>query len=281
MVIEFSWLPVWSAHVFEVPTQIPDPLFTAEDRPPPWISFFWWLALGTTHSDLDSRQRDGARRIENGASSDGEDEARLVVARGEIHGSIRDRRAADDDPPSRRPQRAVDGGRSSRHASFVFWLLESLELGNKSIFVAPPVAQECGGIAKQITQRSYDSLVLTTLLKNNLVPDPFYGQNNEAIIDIADSGREYYTFWFFTTFEYNMTANQHVHLNFRAINYSADVYLNGHKKNLSKGMFRRHSLDITDILHQNGINMLAVLLHPPDHPGSIPPEGGQGGDHEV
>lgn len=39
-------------------------------------------------------------------------------------------------------------------------------------------------------------------MKNKLVPDPFYGLNNEAIIDIADSGREYYTFWFFTTFEY-------------------------------------------------------------------------------
>jgi hypothetical protein len=38
-------------------------------------------------------------------------------------------------------------------------------------------------------------------VKNKLVPDPFYGLNNEAIIDIADSGREYYTFWFFTTFE--------------------------------------------------------------------------------
>lgn len=42
--------------------------------------------------------------------------------------------------------------------------------------------------------------VLGTLLKNKLVPDPFYGLNNDEIIDIADSGREYYTFWFFTRF---------------------------------------------------------------------------------
>lgn len=43
--------------------------------------------------------------------------------------------------------------------------------------------------------------VLATLLKNKVVPDPFYGLENETIIDIADSGREYYTFWFFTTFQ--------------------------------------------------------------------------------
>lgn len=46
-------------------------------------------------------------------------------------------------------------------------------------------------------------------------------------------------------------------------------------------MFRRHSLDVTDILHPDGQNLLAVLIYPPDHPGRIPPEGGQGGDHEV
>lgn len=46
-------------------------------------------------------------------------------------------------------------------------------------------------------------------------------------------------------------------------------------------MFRRHSLDITDILHPEGENLLAVLINPPDHPGRIPSEGGQGGDHEV
>lgn len=43
--------------------------------------------------------------------------------------------------------------------------------------------------------------VLGTLVKNKLVPDPFYGLENESIIDIADSGREHYTFWFFTTFD--------------------------------------------------------------------------------
>ncbi|KAF5195845.1 mannosylglycoprotein endo-beta-mannosidase, partial [Thalictrum thalictroides] len=123
--------------------------------------------------------------------------------------------------------------------------------------------------------------VLGTLLKNKLVPDPFYGLENEAILDIADSGREYYTFWFFTTFQCTVAGNQHVDLKFRAVNYSAEVYVNGHKLVLPKGMFRRHSLDITDILHPDGNNLLAVIVHPPDHPGKIPPEGFQGGDHEI
>ncbi|KAI3448637.1 hypothetical protein Pfo_005302 [Paulownia fortunei] len=123
--------------------------------------------------------------------------------------------------------------------------------------------------------------VLATLVKNMLVPDPFYGLENESIMDIANSGREYYTFWFFTAFECKLSTNHHVDLNFRAINYSAEVYLNGHKEVLPKGMFRRHSIDATDILNPNGENLLAVLVYPPDHPGEIPPEGGQGGDHEI
>ncbi|RYQ84019.1 hypothetical protein Ahy_B10g102910 [Arachis hypogaea] len=75
--------------------------------------------------------------------------------------------------------------------------------------------------------------------------------------------------------------NQHCDLNFRGINYYANVYLNGHKITLPKGMFRRHVVDVTDILHPDGSNLLSVLVHPPDHPGRIPPEGGQGGDHEI
>lgn len=57
--------------------------------------------------------------------------------------------------------------------------------------------------------------------------------------------------------------------------------MNGHKKLLSKGMFLRHTIDITDWVISEGENLLAVLVHPPDHPGRIPIEGGQGGDHDV
>lgn len=137
------------------------------------------------------------------------------------------------------------------------------------------------GPAKPWMEAVVPGTVLATLVKNKAVPDPFYGLENEMILDIADSGREYYTFWFFTTFQCKLSENQHLDLNFRAINYSAEVYLNGQKRVLQKGMFRRHSLDVTDILHPDGQNLLAVLVHPPDHPGTIPPEGGQGGDHEI
>lgn len=43
--------------------------------------------------------------------------------------------------------------------------------------------------------------VLTTLLENELIPDPFYGLNNLGVPDIADVGREYYTFWFCNRFK--------------------------------------------------------------------------------
>ena len=44
-------------------------------------------------------------------------------------------------------------------------------------------------------------------MKSKVVPDPFYGLENETILDIADSGREYYTFWFFTTFLSNLVCD--------------------------------------------------------------------------
>ena len=72
-----------------------------------------------------------------------------------------------------------------------------------------------------------------------------------------------------------------VWLLFRGINYQAEVFVNGHNKLLSKGMFLRHTLDITDWVNPNGHNFLAVVVYPPDHPGKIPLEGGQGGDHDV
>ena len=49
--------------------------------------------------------------------------------------------------------------------------------------------------------RNFCCRVLTTLLKNDLIPDPFYGLNNLEVPDIGEVGREYYTFWFCNKFK--------------------------------------------------------------------------------
>ncbi|GAB3650084.1 hypothetical protein GCM10028791_16820 [Echinicola sediminis] len=123
--------------------------------------------------------------------------------------------------------------------------------------------------------------VLTTLLNNGKVPDPFYGMNNEKIKDIYDTGREYYTYWFVKEFTETAKNSEQVWLTFRGINYSVDVFLNGQKVNKQpiKGMYLRQQFNITELLAKDGKNRLAVLVHPADHVGN--PNGGQGGDGTI
>ncbi len=124
--------------------------------------------------------------------------------------------------------------------------------------------------------------VLTTLLHNKLIPDPFYGMNNEQIPDIYTTGRDYYTYWFVNDFkEKAPVGSEQVWLHFRGINYSCDVFLNGHKLNseLFSGMFLRQQYNITPWLAKDGKNRLAVIVYPPDPVGN--PNGGQGGDGTI
>ncbi|MGF7081661.1 glycoside hydrolase family 2 protein [Mucilaginibacter sp. UYCu711] len=124
--------------------------------------------------------------------------------------------------------------------------------------------------------------VLTTQLANKQIPDPFYGMNNKLIPDIYKTGRDYYTYWFVKDFkEAAPDAGNQVYLNFRGINYSCNVYLNGHQLNekIFQGMFLRQRYNITKWLAKNGNNRLAVIVYPPDPVGN--PNGGQGGDGTI
>ena len=60
--------------------------------------------------------------------------------------------------------------------------------------------------------------------------------------------------------------NEQVWLNFRGINYSCDIFLNGHKLNDQTfyGMFLRQQYNITQWLAKDGNNRLAVIVYPPD-----------------
>lgn len=67
--------------------------------------------------------------------------------------------------------------------------------------------------------------VLGTLLKNKSIPDPFYGLENETITDIADSGRDYYTFWFFTKFQCKRVSRPYEFAILKHLNRYLFIYL--------------------------------------------------------
>lgn len=124
--------------------------------------------------------------------------------------------------------------------------------------------------------------VLTTLLNNKLVPDPFWGMNNERIKDIYYTGRDFYTYWFVKDFmQAAPAANGQVYLNLRGVNYSCEIFLNGRRVNKQRhfGMFLRQNYNITALLNKTGKNRLAIVVYPPDPVGNA--NGGQGGDGQI
>lgn len=123
--------------------------------------------------------------------------------------------------------------------------------------------------------------VLTTLLNNHKVPDPFYGMNNKLIKDVYHTGNAYYTYWFVKSFKQVAKGDEQVWLQFRGVNYKTEIFLNGKKVNAKthEGMHLRQQYNITSLLAANGDNRLAVLVYPPDFPGD--PNGGQGGDGTI
>jgi len=124
--------------------------------------------------------------------------------------------------------------------------------------------------------------VLATMLDNQLFPAPEFSMNNTLIPDIYEVGNDFYTFWFTRPFRMAMVPQgQQVWLNFRGINYKADIFLNGKRINTSthEGMFLRMSFDITPYIKKDSTNLLAVIVYPPDPSGNA--NGGQGGDGRI
>lgn len=124
--------------------------------------------------------------------------------------------------------------------------------------------------------------VLTSMLENKQVPDPFYGMNNERIPDVYHTGPAQYTWWFVKDFKETINdASEQVWLQFRGVNYSCEVYFNGKKLNAQthEGMFLRQEYNITSHIKKDGNNRLAVIVYPASPAGD--PNGGQGGDGTI
>lgn len=114
--------------------------------------------------------------------------------------------------------------------------------------------------------------VLNSLVANNVYPDPYIGDINrrerKVIPDIADAGREFYHYWFRTSFRIPATVKgKRIWLKLHGINYRSDIWLNGKQVGSMAGMFNAGAFDITNIAKRNGENILAVNVTPVDTPG--------------
>jgi exo-1,4-beta-D-glucosaminidase len=125
---------------------------------------------------------------------------------------------------------------------------------------------------KEVSSPNYDlkgwyasdvpTTVLAALVKNGVYKDPYFGKNLE---DISTEPFKQ-PWWYRKEFEAKIEKNsEDARLIFYGINYSADVFLNGHKIVSSGslvGGFRIFEIDITDVI-ENGKNVLAVKVFPP------------------
>jgi mannosylglycoprotein endo-beta-mannosidase len=119
--------------------------------------------------------------------------------------------------------------------------------------------------------------VLTSMVANGEYPDPYYGTNNKLsehkIPDISVAGRDFYTYWFRTSFTLPQSMKgQRIWLQPQGVNYRAEFWLNGNLVLTTKGMFLQSDVDITDYVKIGERNALAILVFPVDMPGTCKPK---------
>ena len=106
--------------------------------------------------------------------------------------------------------------------------------------------------------------VLTTLIANGVYPDPDYGLNNLAIPESLN--RQAY--WYRTRFTAAPELRgRQLTLTFNGINYAAEIWINGGRLGNIRGAFSRGVFDVTRHVHPGKLNVIAVRVSPPPHPG--------------
>ncbi|WP_297092568.1 sugar-binding domain-containing protein [uncultured Draconibacterium sp.] len=107
--------------------------------------------------------------------------------------------------------------------------------------------------------------VYTDLWKAGVIDDPYFGRNN-----VRAQWVQQYEWWYSHQFDMKeIPEDEIVELVFEGVDYSCEVWLNGHYLGGHEGVFSKFSFDITKYLRthpwdaQKGRNMLMVKLDPP------------------
>ena len=106
--------------------------------------------------------------------------------------------------------------------------------------------------------------VLTTLVNDGVYPEPLYGENMRNIPESLNKT----SYWYRTTFTVPAAyKGRHTWLHFEGINYSAQIWINGHEAGTMRGAFIRGDFDISEFVKPGRRAVLAVLVAPEPHPG--------------
>ncbi len=106
--------------------------------------------------------------------------------------------------------------------------------------------------------------VLTTLVDNKVYPDPLYGENMRAIPESLNKT----SYWYRAAMQIPAGyKGRHTWLHFGGINYSAEIWVNGHHAGAMRGAFIRGDFDISEYVKPGQSAVLAVLVAPQPHPG--------------
>lgn len=118
------------------------------------------------------------------------------------------------------------------------------------------------------TREWYDATVpgtvLTTLVEQGVYPDPYFGINNLAIPESLNKQ----DYWYRTEFAVPAAfAGRELWLEFKGINYYAEVWFNGEYLGHVTGAFIRGQFEVTRQAKAGSTNVLAVMVAPPPDPG--------------
>jgi beta-mannosidase len=106
--------------------------------------------------------------------------------------------------------------------------------------------------------------VLTTLVNNGVYSEPLYGENMRAIPESLNKT----SYWYRTSWVVPKShKGLHTWLHFGGVNYSAEIWVNGHRAGSMKGAFIRGDFDVSSFVKPGRTAVIAVLISPQPHPG--------------